>query len=128
MTEEDVKNWKVERDIARQSGNPELLQIAYDHRDDLMMNCIQRQADRVKALIDHKRTVDTELKEVKNTVSAICTKLDEHSLVVEEVKKDKIKGQGIILALKILGWISAAGGSGAIGWILAVANKANGIQ
>lgn len=64
MTEEQVINWKKERDIARRiaddTSRHEALQEVYDHRDDMMMHCIQRQADRVKMILkDHDDMVAT---------------------------------------------------------------------
>lgn len=128
MTEEDVKNWKIERDIARESGKPELLQKAYDHRDDLMMHCIQRQADRVKQLVANDAKTDVEVKDIKRDVSDIRTKVTQHESVVKMVKTSRSQAKGFWLALKVLGWISAVFGSGAIGWILHAVNKVQGIN
>lgn len=66
MTEEQIKNWKVERDIARAIKEEEsrtiALQSVYDHRDDMMMECIAHQSNRVKEIMkDHADMVKSHL-------------------------------------------------------------------
>lgn len=124
MTEEDVKNWKIERDIARKSGKPELLQIAYDHRDDLMMHCIQRQADRVKTLVKNDERTEVEIAAIKKDVGVIKGTVGDHESVVQQIRKGRERFFGAWLLLKVLALIAALGGSGIIGWLLALVNAA----
>lgn len=124
MTEEDVKNWKVERDIARQSGKPDLVQKAYDHRDDLMMHCIQRQADRVKLLIENDKRTDAEMRDMRKDVSDIKTTVSNHEEVVSQLKKGRERAVGFWTALKVIGWIASVFGSAGVGWVVAVSQKA----
>ena len=58
MTDEQIKAWKVERDMARAINNETdrhiALQKCYDHRDEMMMTCIAHQSERVKVIMkDH---------------------------------------------------------------------------
>ena len=128
MTAEDVANWKIERDIARESGKPELLQKAYDHRDDLMMHCIQRQADKVKKLIANYEKTETEINIIKTDIDETKVKVNEHEHIVTAVKHGRSQAKGFWLALKVLAWIAAAFGTGAVGWVLAVLNKVSQAQ
>ena len=64
MTEQQIKDWKHERDMARAIKNDEdrerSLQECYDHRDDMMMECIAHQSDRVKTIMkDHGAMVES---------------------------------------------------------------------
>lgn len=62
MTEDQIAQWKKERDIARaisdEASRGVALQEVYDHRDDMMMECIAHQSDRVKMILkDHDAMV-----------------------------------------------------------------------
>lgn len=64
MTDEQIKAWKVERDIARAIKNEVdrdvALQKCYDHRDEMMMTCIAHQSERVKTILkDHGAMVES---------------------------------------------------------------------
>ena len=118
MTAEDVANWKIERDIARESGKPELLQKAYDHRDDLLLHCVQRQADRVKTLIANDKQAEMEMAGVKSDIGDIKSTVSQHEHVVNAIKHGKSQAKGFWLAIKILAWASATLGSGAVGYFL----------
>jgi hypothetical protein len=66
MTEKQIKDWKVERDIARAIKDEDDRRIAvqkvYDHRDDMMMECIAHQSNRVKEIMkDHADMVKSHL-------------------------------------------------------------------
>ena len=62
MTDDQIKQWKYERDMARAIHNKEdrdkALRKCYDNRDDMMMTCIAHQGDRVKHIMkDHNDMV-----------------------------------------------------------------------
>lgn len=64
MTEDQIEQWKKERDIARaisdDASRGVALQEVYDHRDDMMMECIAHQSDRVKMILkDHDAMVES---------------------------------------------------------------------
>lgn len=128
MTEEDVKNWKIERDIARDSGKPELLQKAYDHRDDLLLHCVQRQADRVKKLIANDERTEKEIGTIKTDIGEIKVKVNEHEHIVTAVKHGHAQAKGFWLAIKILAWASATLGSGVVGYFLKAVNQISTAQ
>lgn len=128
MTAEDVANWKIERDIARESGQPELMQKAYDHRDDLMMHCIQRQADRVKKLIANDERTENEIGAMKTDICDIKSKVSQHEHVVSAIKDGKSQAKGFWLAIKILAWASATLGSGVVGYFLRTVHQISTAQ
>ena len=64
MTDEQIKAWKHERDMARAIVNETDRQVAlqkcYDNRDEMMMTCIAHQGDRVKLIMkDHNDMVQS---------------------------------------------------------------------
>lgn len=61
MTAEQIAQWKVERDIARKSGDAALIQEAYDHRDNMMMECISHQAVRTKLGLENDAKIEAKL-------------------------------------------------------------------
>ena len=128
MTAEDVANWKIERDIARESGKPELLQKAYDHRDDLLLHCVQRQADRVKLLVANNQRTESEIIAVKTDVGEIKSKVSQHEHVVNAIKDGKSQAKGFWLAIKILAWASATLGSGVVGYFLRTVHQISTAQ
>lgn len=98
MTEEQIKNWKTERNIARAIKDEESRSIAlravYDHRDDMMMECIAHQSSRVKEIMkDHADMVES------------------HLIYREELAERK----GAKKMLAIIKWFIAIFGSGGIG-------------
>lgn len=110
MTAKQIEDWKVERDIARDSGDPKLIQRAYDHRDDMMMECIQHQADRIKKSLDNDDKINAKLDKFEEQV-----KKDEERIVpLEKMKTEfnemKLKAQGMKLLWDILKIVVGAGG------------------
>lgn len=102
MTEQQIKDWKHERDLARAISNEEdrnkALQECYDHRDDMMMTCIAHQGDRVKLIMkDHNDMVQS------------------HKTFQSMLLKEKGKKEQYERILTILKWLGAIGGSGGIG-------------
>lgn len=98
MTEKQIKDWKVERDIARAIKYEEDRRIAvqkvYDHRDDMMMECIAHQSNRVKEIMkDHADMVKSHL----------------------QYKEECAERRGAKKVFAVLKWIAAITGSGAGG-------------
>lgn len=98
MTEKQIKDWKVERDIARAIKDEEDRRIAvqkvYDHRDDMMMECIAHQSTRVKEIMkDHADMVKSHL----------------------QYKEERAERRGAKKMLAIIKWLVAITGSGAGG-------------
>lgn len=98
MTDQQIKDWKHERDMARAIKNEAdravALQDCYDHRDEMMMTCIAHQSERVKLIMkDHNAMVQS------------------HKIF----QKELIERQGFKKAIVALKYIATALGSGGIG-------------
>lgn len=100
MTDDQIKNWKVERDIARGIHDPEERRIAlekvYDHRDEMQMTCIAHQSVRVKSLQANMAEVKRDIMPLKKTCNEIETK--------------KIEARGALKFAGILSTIAKIGG------------------
>lgn len=103
MTDEQIAQWIVERDIARKSGNPELIQQAMDHKDSLLMTCIAHQSDRVKSIKRDVETMKDDIEVVKKDLIP-CKESD------AAFRKARERAKGFQLAIQVAKWIVAAGG------------------
>ena len=118
MTAKQIADWRVERDIARESGRKDLIDKAYDHRDDMMMECIQHQADRMKQGLANDAKFEQQLSKMDTRL----IKIEDEMPSLQETAKDykeKIliaKGAqgGIKVFITILKYVAAAGGGAAI--------------
>lgn len=139
MTEEQVLKWQARRDEAKRIEDPvareKALDIVYDLKDDMQLDCQRKMADRMKGLVESDREQRNDINEIKTSVAAMKTDLDNHKKdfeadhkVVNEVREHKLKASGAITVLKWLGYIAAVGGGVAIKWLLEVVNKAGGVQ
>ena len=139
MTEEQVLKWQARRDEAKRIEDPvareKALDIVYDLKDDMQLDCQRKMADRIKDLVESDKEQRREINEIKTSVAAMKTDLDNHKKdfeadheVVNEVREHKLKASGAMMALKWLGYVAAAGGGVAVKWILEVVNKAGGVQ
>ena len=105
MTDEQIKAWKHERDMARAIVNETDRQVAlqkcYDNRDEMMMTCIAHQGDRVKLIMkDHNDMVQSH-------------KTFQSMLAQEKHEKEVYKK-----VLAVVKWLVALGGGGGIGAII----------
>lgn len=109
MTDEQIKQWMVERDMARAIENEadrnKALQTAYDHRDEMMMTCISHQSKRVK---DQGKQID----EIMQHHNAMVQSHNTFQAMLAEEKGEKEFLKKILSAIK---WIVAIFGSGGIG-------------
>ena len=139
MTEEQVLKWQARRDEAKRIEDPvareKALDIVYDLKDDMQLDCQRKMADRIKDLVESDKAQRREINEIKTSVAAMKTDLDNHKNdfkadheVVNEMREQKLKASGAMTVLKWLGYIAAAGGGVAVKWILEVVNKAGGVQ
>lgn len=114
MTSEQIANWKRERDIARAIADPVERERAftkvYDHRDDMQMECIQHQADRIKTGLTNDAILDRELKALKTDVGEIRKELKPLKESDREFREAKIEARGMKRLLNWLRYIVAAGG------------------
>lgn len=105
MTDEQIKSWKHERDMARailnEADRQVALQKCYDNRDEMMMTCIAHQGDRIKLIMkDHNAMVESH-------------KAFQAMLMKEKGEKEVYKK--ILLAIK---WLAVLGGGGGIGAVI----------
>lgn len=118
MTEEQVRQWRQSRDIARLITDPEkqkaALQKVYDDRDDMMMHCIQRQADRIKKGLANDERFDTELKGVKNNLAEMKEELKPLKETDKDYRGWKLKIQGGVILWRIIRYLVAAGFGGVV--------------
>ena len=139
MTEEQVAKWQARRDEAKRIEDPvareKALDIVYDLKDDMQLDCQRKMADRIKDLVESDKAQRREINEIKTSVASMKTDLDNHKKdfeadheVVNEVREHKLKASGAMTVLKWLGYVAAAGGGVAIKWFLEVINKAGGVQ
>lgn len=107
MTAEQVAQWKHERDLARSISDPSerssAIQKVYDLRDDMMMHCIQRQADRIKTGLANDETMKADIA----TIKAEMKPLKETD---REFREGKLKLKGAKMLWTALRYISTAVG------------------
>lgn len=117
MNDEQIKAWKVERDMARAIENEadrnKALQTAYDHRDEMMMTCISHQSVRVKA---QGKQID----DIMQHHNAMVQSHNTFQTMLAEEKGEKEFLKKILSAIK---WIVAVFGSGGLGALLMNAFK-----
>ena len=114
MTKEQVEQWKHERDIARgitdEAQRSKAMQAVYDLRDDMMMHCIQRQADRIKMSLENDELLKTDLTGVKDDVSGIKEELKPLKETDREYRDNKLRFQGAAKLWSVLKYVAAIGG------------------
>lgn len=139
MTEEQVAKWQARRDEAKRIEDPvareKALDIVYDLKDDMQLDCQRKMADRIKDLVKSDGKQRDDIDEIKTSVAAMKTDLDNHKKdfeadhkVVNEVREQKLKASGAVTALRWLGYVAAAGGGAAVKLLLDALNKAGGVQ
>lgn len=117
MTDEQIKAWKHERDMARAIENEadrnKALQTAYDHRDEMMMTCIAHQSGRVKA----------QGKQIDGIMQHHNAMVQSHKTFQAMLAKEKGEKEFLKKILSAIKWIVAIFGSGGIGAFLMSAFK-----
>lgn len=130
MTEEQVLKWQKRRDEAKQIKDPvareAALDIVYDMKDDLQLDCQRKLADRIKYLVARDGQQVADLTALRLDVAELRKGFQEHDPVVKTVKNAQVKTQGAWLLLKVIGATVAIFGSGAAGFWLAIARMAAG--
>lgn len=109
MTDEQIKAWKVERDMARaiesESDRNKALQTAYDHRDEMLMTCIAHQSGRVKAQ-------GKQIEDIMQHHNAMVQSHKTFQAMLAAEKNEKEVYKKMLAAVK---WLAALGGGGGIG-------------
>lgn len=112
MTDEQIKAWKVERDMARaivnESDREIALQKCYDHRDEMMMTCIAHQSGRVK----EQGAKISEIMEHHNAM------VKSHKTFQQMLAKEKGEKECYRKILAVLKWLAALSGGGGLGAVI----------
>lgn len=122
MTAAQIEQWKRERDIARAIQDPRERAIAlekvYDHRDDMQLECIQHQADRIKTSLQNDQVLSQKIDKIDGRVA----KVEGDMKPLKETDKDyrawKLRAQGAKMMWKALRYAAAIGGSSAVTYLL----------
>ena len=129
MTREQQEMIDREYTEALQANDDKRILRAIGHATLSLVDCQRKTSDRVKDMIERDRTFENSLEDLKHDLRRVKKTVNEdHEPVITEYREGKLKASGAVLLLKILGWVAAVGGSGAIGWLLAVVNKATGVE
>lgn len=139
MTEDQVAKWQAKRNAAKKIKNPKArqaaLDVVYDMKDDMQLDCQRKMADRIKELKASDSEQSACLESVKASVEQVKRDFDAHMKacaedheVVEEVKAGKHRAHGFIAALKWLGYLVAAGGGSIATVLVKMAQQAGGAQ
>lgn len=132
MTEEQVLKWQKRRDEAKQIKDPvareAALDIVYDMKDDLQLDCQRKLADRIKYLVARDGQQVADLTALRLDVAELRKGFQEHDPVVRTVKDAQVKTQGAWLLLKIIGVSLAIFGSSAAGFWFGLARRVAGVE
>ena len=100
MTDQQIEQWKREREIARSIEDTHSREVAlqqvYDHKDDMMMQCIAHQSNRIKDMEVRVRQIDADMPSVRKTA--------------DEWKRIKIEARGARVLWNVIKLVSSAGG------------------
>lgn len=129
MTREQQEMIDREYTEALQANDDKRILRAIGHATISLVDCQRKTSDRVKDMIERDRTFENSLEDLRHDLRRVKKTVNEdHEPVITEYREGKLKASGAVLLLKILGWVAAVGGSGIIGWLLAVVNKAAGVE
>lgn len=122
MTTEQIEQWKRERDIARAIKDPTERAIAlekvYDHRDDLQMECIQHQADRIKTSLQNDKVLNDKIDKLDGRVAKVEGEMKPLKETDREYRAWKLRAEGAKLLWRLLRYGAAIGGSSLITYLL----------
>lgn len=109
MNDDQIRAWKVERDMARAIENEadrnKALQTAYDHRDEMMMTCIAHQSLRVK----------DQGKQIEDIMQHHNAMVQSHKTFQSMLAKEKCEKEMYKKILAVIKWGAALCGGGGIG-------------
>lgn len=122
MTAAQIEQWKRERDIARAIQDPKERAIAlekvYDHRDDMQMECIQHQADRIKIGLENDKMLGDKIDNLGKRVNEAESDIKPLKAMHKEYEGWKLRVQGASMLWKLLKYGAAIGGSSYITYLL----------
>ena len=113
MTEDQIKQWKRERDIARKIEDPEsrrkALEEVYDHRDEMQMTCIAHQANRIKQCLENNIETERNVSEMRTEIKSLRDEMKPLKETDKEFREAKIEARGM---KRLIGWVKMACASG----------------
>lgn len=105
MNEQQIRQWKESRDIARAIQDPESRRVAlekvYDQRDEMQMECIAHQAERIKSCLRNHEKVDSDITEIRKDISAMKTEIKPLKETDEEFRRYKERGKGAVWGVRL---------------------------
>lgn len=122
MTAEQIEQWKRERDIARAIKDPTervtALEKVYDHRDDMQLECIQHQADRIKTSLQNDAILSGKIDKLDGRVAKVEVEMKPLKETDKDYRAWKLRAEGAKLLWRLLRYAAAIGGSSAITYLL----------
>ena len=113
MTSEQIKQWKQSRDIARAISDEGSRKIAlekvYDQRDDLQMECIQHQADRIKKCLAKSESMEKDIANIKCEIAPLKETCTEYNVLKERSKVAMWGARISIAVVAVVGFETAKG-------------------
>lgn len=119
MTEEQVNKWIKRRNDAKRIEDPvarsQALDLVYELRDEMQLDCFRKQADRIKKSLENDAQLARELRDVKADVDDIKQELPAFRETDRDYRQKKERTKGAIFALRALDYIFRLAGAGGIG-------------
>lgn len=122
MTEDQVAKWQKRRDEAKKIQDPAAreaaLDIVYDMKDDMQLDCQRKMADRIKDLVSSDKVQAESIRSLKTDVDEIKKDLPSIKETDKDYRNQKERAKGAAYALKALDWLLKSAGIGGIGAVI----------
>lgn len=119
MTQDQLEKWQKRRDEAKKIEDPvareAALDVVYDMKDDMQLDCQRKMADRIKELKSSDAIQSEAIQGIKRDVDEIKKDLPSIKETDKDYRAKKERAKGAVLALKALDWLLKAAGAGGIG-------------
>lgn len=119
MTQDQLEKWQKRRDEAKKIKDPvareAALDVVYDMKDDMQLDCQRKMADRIKELKSSDAIQSEAIQGIKRDVDEIKKDLPSIKETDKDYRAKKERAKGAVLALKALDWLLKAAGAGGIG-------------
>jgi len=119
MTQDQLEKWQKRRDEAKKIKDPvareAALDVVYDMKDDMQLDCQRKMADRIKELKSSDALQPEAIQGIKRDVDEIKKDLPSIKETDKDYRAKKERAKGAVLALKALDWLLKAAGAGGIG-------------
>lgn len=119
MTQDQLEKWQKRRDEAKKIQDPvareAALDVVYDMKDDMQLDCQRKMADRIKELKSSDAIQSEAIQGIKRDVDEIKKDLPSIKETDKDYRAKKERAKGAVLALKALDWLLKAAGAGGIG-------------